>query len=138
MVDQTPYRARRVLARLYALDESGGTKIDLEFPSGIAFCLAQGWAVLEGEIYKITAAGRQARENFGDLISLDSNPVASLVYLPPGPYLIERTGEFVYIIDATGNKIANLLGPRRRKMALAKLICEAWVQHADSPKLETV
>lgn len=55
------------------------------------------------------------------------------VNLPPGPLSYETTappGEpdgkgHVYIVDATGRKIASLWGPAETKMAMAALIIEA-------------
>lgn len=53
--------------------------------------------------------------------------------LPPGPYTFETitakgrpegTGH-IYLLDATGRKIASMWGTPKEKVALANLICDA-------------
>lgn len=137
-MEHVPERARRVLVRLYSLDEAGGDKKDLQYPSGISFCLEQGWAVQDAHAnYSITAAGRAARESLSDFVFQNLTQTESSADLPLGPYSVAESGEFVYIVDAAGQKIATLLGTRGRKIALAKLICSARQLQNNRPKGES-
>lgn len=53
--------------------------------------------------------------------------------LPPGPFLYQTTAlpdkhdgaGHVYIVDATGRKVASIWGPKESKIALAEMIVEA-------------
>ena len=64
---------------------------------------------------------------------------ATAEHLPPGPYRYEVTAKpgehlgngHVYIVDATGRKIASCWGNRDEKLALAALVIEARAALAD-------
>ena len=67
---------------------------------------------------------------------------ASLEHLPPGPFEYETTAPMerhhgmghVYIVDATGKKVAVVWGKPDVKMALVKLIVEARDKVKEEPK----
>ena len=51
--------------------------------------------------------------------------------LPPAPLTLEgNPAGFVYVTDADGRKVMNLLGPEGRKIALAAWVVETYNREA--------